>query len=88
MLPCQTCAYRAEIPGDYHISCRFNWLLSKDSMPHNTSRNPRRTNRWFRFPFNYDPVWGPDACAAYNTSSDPKWMMSEDPLFDLLSLLK
>jgi len=27
--------------------------------------------QWFRFPFNYDPVWGPDACPAKAETADP-----------------
>ena len=89
MLPCNTCAYRAEIPGDCHSRCTFDWIGNRElTMPYNTSSNPRHTGRWFRFPYNYDPVWGPKDCAAHALEKDPTKIAESHPLLELLSLLK
>jgi len=85
MLPCDGCAYRATIPGDEHIRCLFAWEVAEvvwisDSVP-------RRARRWFTFPFNYDPVWGPDVCSNRAEVRDPAGVAPASPLADLLSLL-
>ena len=93
MLPCRICAYRDEIPGDEHSRCRFDWVGQRRLdpslvAPHNTSKNLQHTARWFMFPFNYDPLWGPDSCAAHTTARDEKKIAPSHPLLDILSLLR
>ena len=88
MLPCHGCAYRREIPGDCHSRCVFDWINNAAiAMPKNTSSNPRHTNRWFAFPFNYDPVWGPDECAARAETQDNSKVAQPHPFLEILSLL-
>lgn len=76
MLPCNGCAYRREIPGNAHIRCVFRW-----------DRIHYEPRRWFIFPYNYDPLWGPDECAARAETADPEKVMPDSPVADLLSLL-
>jgi hypothetical protein len=47
-----------------------------------------RVAQWFRFPFNYDPMWGPDTCAARAETRDPAKVAPPNPIADLLSLLR
>jgi hypothetical protein len=84
MLPCNGCAYRASIPGNAHIRCRFDWAKSEYAVPMVHSIYARR---YFHFPFNYDPQWGPDICEARAVELDPAKVAPENPLADLLSLL-
>jgi hypothetical protein len=86
MLPCNGCAYRREIPGDCHSRCAFDWERSKLSIPRNERGG--RTMQWFRFPFNYDPVWGPDTCEARAEVEDKTKLAPANPLADLLSILR
>ena len=85
MLPCHDCAYRRNIPGNVHIRCIYDWAHADFDIPKN--HHGGRTNQWFHFPFNYDPVWGPDECLAKAETADPVKII-DDPLFQLLSLLK
>lgn len=90
MLPCRGCAYRRDIPGNAHSRCRFDWvshdlqgmcalIVAADLTPH--------TAQWFRFPFNYDPVWGPETCPQRTETLDPTKEAPTTALTDLLSLL-
>ena len=90
MLPCHKgCAYQKEIPGDCHISCTFAWLKAakeiQDDFPQCSSAH---ASRWFRFPFNFDPVWGPDACPAFAEQADPAMTKTFSPLESLAMLLR
>jgi hypothetical protein len=93
MLPChkQSCAYRCEIPGDCHISCQFDWINSPDDVcigyPTNQSKSSH-TNKWFMFPYNFDPVWGPDECLACSDKRVSENVVKNDPLLKLFALLK
>jgi hypothetical protein len=87
MLPCHGCAYRREIPGDCHSRCVFDWIKHADlAMPSNA--HSARTQRWFRFPYNFDPVWGQNECAGRADTADPDSIAQAHPLLDLLSLLR
>lgn len=78
MLPCQKgCAYKDTIPDDTHIRCRFAWPVGATFPP----------RRWFAFPYNYDPLWGPDECPHFSTIGDPANIQPKDAMSDLLSLL-
>lgn len=46
-----------------------------------------RTAQWFRFPLNYDPVWGPDDCLQRAETAEPDKIAKFNPFADLLSLL-
>ena len=92
MLPCHTgCAYKREILGDCHIQCAFAWLKApqeiQNQFPQSTSSSPR-TQRWFRFPLNFDPVWGPDTCAAFAKEADPSKVHQFSPLEMIGALLR
>ena len=84
MLPCRDCAYRTSIPGNAHIRCRFDWARLPDAIPTTDARHAISAG-WFMFPFNYDPVWGPDECSA--KSEVAEHVAKPNPLADLLSLL-
>ena len=86
MLPCEGCAYKRTIAGDAHYRCVFNWLKMPTEVPGNVRGGPR-TMRWFNFPFNYDPVWGPDECPARSETEKREDVSPANPLADLLSLL-
>ncbi len=85
MLPCQGCAYRDSIPGNCHIRCRFDWQQMPESVPQNLGSE--RAAQWFRFPFNYDPTWGPNECPARSETLDTSKVAATSPLLELLSLL-
>jgi hypothetical protein len=86
MLPCIGCAYRAWIPGNSHIRCHFDWRQLPEQIPVN--QGSARTAQWFMFPFNYDPVWGPDDCQARSETKDQAKIAPSNPLAELLSLLR
>lgn len=88
-LPCDGCAYRKEIPGDAHSRCVFDWAQAPDALVAiigDSSEHGRRRG-WFTFPFNYDPIWGPDACPQRADEADAAKVAPANPLADLLSLL-
>jgi hypothetical protein len=65
MLPCYECKHKKLIPGNAHIRCDFAW---KDKQ---TGEIPVGDTHgvmmgWFFFPFNFDPVWGPEECVGFN----------------------
>jgi len=78
VLPCRSgCAYKGEIPNDAHIRCLFAWSVGTEFPP----------QKWFAFPYNYDPTWGPDVCPHFSTVADPAKCQRADAMSDLLSLL-
>lgn len=86
MLPCHDgCAYRRNIVGDCHSQCVFDWGNSDYNPP--TNQGSARTAKWFIFPANFDPVWGPDKCLAFSKKVDTGMIRESDPLFDLVSLM-
>ena len=91
MLPCYDCAYRASIPGDAHIKCTFDWAKASEQdfysfkESHNVSAH---ASQWYHFPYNYDPVWGPDECPSYSEKLDKAKVRKDSPLIDLLSMLR
>ena len=88
MLPCSKCAYRREIPGDAHIQCRFDWALEPNTLVEIVDNCPNNARRWFLFPLNYDPVWGPDECVGQAETADPQKIMPDNPLMTLLGMLR
>ena len=86
MLPCYKCAYRDGVPGSAHSRCLFAWGNFTGEMPVNQSDNPR-VQKWFLFPHNYDPVWGPDDCEAKSETRDEEMTIIPSPLGNLLSIL-
>ena len=73
MLLCHNkCAYKGTIPGDCHISCLFDWnKYPEKEVPKNVNGGGS-TNKYFLFPFNYDPVWGPNKCEGFSTELNPE----------------
>jgi hypothetical protein len=47
-----------------------------------------QTAQWFRFPFNFDPVWGADTCPQRAETADEAKIAAPNPWADLLSLLR
>ncbi len=89
MLPCAGCGYRRPIPGNTHSRCVFNWFQPVVvGFLGIFSKVTARTQRWFRFPFNYDPVWGPDICNNRSETLDPEKVAPENPLAEILSMLR
>ncbi len=87
MLPCQGCAYRAAIPGNAHVRCTFDWARHDPQGLVDMFRGVTRASaRWFRFPFAYDPVWGPDECAQRAAVRDDRKVAPPNPMSELLSL--
>lgn len=85
MLPCNGCAYRDEVPGSAHSRCVFKWRGGElEAM---FASVPAHAARWYRFPLNYDPVWGPNECAQRSETRDPEKVAPSNPWTDLLSLL-
>jgi hypothetical protein len=72
MLPCEGCAYKRDIPGSAHIACAYRW-----------DRVPYLSRQWFIFPFNYDPLWGPDECAARAEVADPAKVVADSPILSI-----
>ena len=87
MLPCDGCAYRRSIPGGTHIICTYFWDPESTEASPLTHRMSPRVAQWYCFPFNYDPLWGPDTCAARAEIADPATTQPQHPLFDLFSIL-
>lgn len=72
----------ATIPGDCHIQCRYDWSRYENDIP----KDVKGTREWFAFPFNFDPIWGPDQCVGY-TTEEPTEKVSDGPLLTLLGIL-
>ena len=87
-LPCHGCAYRAEIAGDEHSRCLFDWSQDSDGLVAKFAMVTPRVAQWFRFPFNYDPTWGPSECGQRSDVRDPAKTAKPNPFADLLSLLR
>ena len=90
VLPCKGCAYRVSLPGNTHSRCVFDWLpqAQEDFLALiRAARITERTAQWFRFPFNFDPVWGPDHCPHRAETRDPVKVAPPNPFGDFLSLL-
>lgn len=88
MLPCAGCAYRKPIPGNCHIACSFAWSRDAGVKLLSESHITERTAQWFSFPWNYDPVWGPDACPNRAETIDPEKVAKPNPLAEILSMLR
>jgi hypothetical protein len=58
----------------------------KSAIP--THQGGPESRKWFVFPFNYDPVWGPDECPARAETAKPEVVEKPDPIHDLISLLR
>ncbi len=84
MLPCRQCAYRKDIPGDAHSRCTFKWE-DPSLMPKGNSHGIK--NGWFMFPFNFDPLWGPDTCLGMSETKDLNKIASDNPLANLMSIM-
>ena len=90
MLPCNGCGYVRSIPGDAHSRCIFDWAKDVPGLGNIFTRSTLtpRTSQWFRFPFNFDPVWGPDTCPQRTEMADPEKIAPPNPWGDLVSLLR
>jgi len=90
-LPCLQCGYRQEIPGDCHSRCGFDWQQDPENhsvmIRHAAAVSPK-VSQWFRWPLNFDPIWGPTECSAYSETAEKEKMAKPDPFADLLSLLR
>ena len=87
MLPCDGCGYKRTIPGDCHLACAYHWTEAELATLLATTRISARVVRWFRFPLNFDPRWGPDTCAARATEADSARLRPTTPLEEFLRLL-
>ncbi len=88
MLPCSDCAYRQSIPGSEHFRCTFDWInADKETRIQIPRTDNPKVLRWFLFPYNYDPLWGPDACPVKADKKDPNKTARSDAFTDLLSLM-
>ena len=92
MLPCKGCGYQRRIPGDEHIECAYRWDLDPVAferiMPGiQKARKRAKIARWFRWPFNFDPMWGPEECQAFSAVGDPDKIRPQTGFGVLLTLL-
>ncbi len=87
MLPCNGCAYRKSIPDNCHIGCSFAWTKETIGPLLAGATINAHTAQWFRFPFNFDPTWGPDECAQRAATADPEKVAEPNPLAEILSML-
>lgn len=85
-LPCKNCAYRDSILGDAHIRCGREWK-DEDMTWMSEHEVSSRCRRWFRWPVNFDPSWGPSECPGHADVRDPNKTHKPDPLEELMSLL-
>jgi hypothetical protein len=78
---CYKCVHRLDVPGDCHSRCN-NHAAKVRGNAHGIKRG------WFRWPFNFDPVWL-DACDGWSDKSeDRKPEQKLSPLVELLSILR
>ena len=78
--------YKDTIAGDCHISCKFNWLKSKNKPPNGRLHGIK--NGWYNFPFNFDPIWMEEECEEHSIVLNPEMEIQDNPLFTILSILK
>ncbi len=84
MLKCQDCVYSRSIQGNAHIKCAFDWVKSGKEMP---ELKAKRAAQWFRFPYNYDPIWS-DYCNSFSETEDPEMTKNNfNPIEELLSIM-
>ena len=90
MLPCRGCGYERGIPGDTHVRCAYRWDRDPAALDAilpaiaKAAAKPKIA-QWFRWPFNFDPLWGPDACPARAEQADPAMALEDNPLVHLLA---
>jgi hypothetical protein len=77
---CYTCVHRKDIPGDSHSRCQ-NLKAKVTGNIHGIKNN------WFFWPFNFDPIWLM-SCNGFSDNPKDKLPDVNDPLADLLSLLR
>jgi len=84
---CFSCAYKENIPGNCHISCRFDWNKSTLKPPEVNKHGIKAG--WYLFPVNFDPVWQLEPCKAHSTSFDKNMYLEKfHPLLELFSILR
>ena len=66
-LPCNKCSHRQSVPGSAHIQCTSENVETSFIQTYALMKHRIPAQKWFSFPFNYDPVWGPDECKAFET---------------------
>lgn len=65
---CYNCKHRRELSYSAHSRCTFKWAGSGLTPP-KVHEHGVRSGWWF--PFNYDPVWQKEQCAAHeNITND------------------
>jgi hypothetical protein len=75
MLPCQKCSFRRSIPGDAHTRCAAFEATEPEKYTTSTAIDkmieiyrgavggPEQLTKWFGWPANFDPCWGPNECS-------------------------
>lgn len=78
---CYKCVHRLDVPGDCHSRCN-NHAAKVRGNEHGIKHG------WFRWPFNFDPVWL-EACDGWSDKpEDRKPPQKLSPLAELLSMLR
>lgn len=79
MLPCYSCTFRRDIPGDAHSECvglhtvktekdTFDNVIDKFiEIYEGAGGSTNQLSKWFAWPINFDPTWGPNACSMHQT---------------------
>jgi len=73
MLPCEThgCAYQKTLQGDRHSVCTRKFTLDEvRPILLQMTLLPPHVIKWFLFPYNFNPTWGPDMCKGFSTHKD------------------
>lgn len=82
---CYDCIYKASIPGNCHIKCRFDFKKAEKKEPSGDEYGI--SQGWFRFPLNYDPTWMTSNCEGFSEEEDPLLIKEFTPQENLLSIL-
>lgn len=78
---CYKCVHRLDVPGDAHSRCN-NHAAKVTANGHGCEMG------WFRWPFNFDPVWL-ESCDGFSDKPEDRKPRKElSPLAELLAMLR
>lgn len=83
---CHNCAYKANIPGDAHVECTFDWEKSDQRPPEANDHGVKMG--WYIFPINFDPNWQMEECKAFSVEKDPEKVRKGTPIDLIMRMIK
>ena len=83
---CHNCAYKANIPGDAHIECKFNWKKFEHKPPKANDHGIKMG--WYLFPINFDPTWQQEECKAFSIEKDLEMVRQGTPIDLIMEMVK